>query len=243
MQIRHNGPKDLTLTANGLVSMAFGEPYRNGRFSGPRAINLNSDDLVAATNNKPQAFRMVENTGHLEVPDYIGLDKLQDQNGFHYSDYDQLFPNGSVVRHKQGSVQLQNNADLIEFLAGPDEPKVMAVVHAPLPANIRVATVTVIPALKNRFKNGCIALTCTAGEVPVSAIYASFKTAESVGLDYATFTIALIDQKGGDTESKLLDVDTRYRQGHGHFIQQLIQLKTGAIQQRLPTDQRLSRRK
>lgn len=243
MQIRHNGPNDLTLTANGLVSMAFGEPYRNGRFSGSRAINLNPDDLVAATNNKPQAFRMVENAGHLEVPEFIGLDKLQDQNGFHYGDYEQLFPGGSVVRHKQGSANLQTNADLLEFLAGPNEPKATAVVHAPLPANIRVATVTVIPALKNKFKNGCVAVTCTAGEVPQSAIYASFKTAETVGLDYATFTVALIDKKGGDTESKLLDMDTRYRQGHGHFIQQLIQYKTGAVQQRLPAEQRINRRK
>lgn len=228
MQPRHNAQTRVGLgDFQRPVSIAFGEPLGDQRrFKGNGALNLNSDDAVRLTNNKPALFRALSR-GEMEVPlpDWAPVEQIYtEDNGVDYDRYEGMFPSGSIMRGKDSSHEVLTIGDLISFLSANRGDKNYVVIERP--EHFRYGSVSCIPALNKQVQYGAFNAEISEGQIPEKVLMAAYAAASTAKVDYCRIDFIIANTQDGD-KIMVTNVTTKFVPQDAEHINKLIRHKLG----------------
>lgn len=235
MKVIHNGPSNLNLgNFNRPVSIAVGEPLLPHIRNRQGQLNLNEDEIVRITNDKPRLFRKLDRDG-VVTPKHMALPEMFEGSNFAYEKFDETFDGAPVImRGKSHAKDVDEFSDLISFLASiKDDPSKNYVALQKPQRQFRTGSVTIIPALRSdEFPYGAVRSEISHGDMPEVALFAAAVCAEKFKLDFVTIEFTLEADAEGNELPEVTNVHTRMSEEDAEYIAEMIAHKLGIRKQR-----------
>ena len=225
MQVNHNaGHKVQFGDYPRPVNIAFDTPLPK-RLQGRHVLDLNKDAAVQLVANKPALFRRLAEAEGVPMPDeWRALKSLEGDGGFDYPAYEEAFPQGTIMRGREGSKTLPTIGDLIDFLATKKDSNFVAISR---PEHFRYGTISVCPRLAKTVPYGVINASISTGDIPQKVFEAVTKAALATGVDYAQVSFFLISGADGVERPCIVDISTRFSMADAEGIAKLVRHSLG----------------